>query len=67
MKPQLYVPTISALGLLVVGHCISSLLYDPVDSQWLWLAFLALFTGSLTIRIPSVAARLSVSETFVGI
>jgi putative nucleotidyltransferase with HDIG domain len=65
MKPQLYLPTISALGLLVVGHCISSLIYDPVDFQWLWLAVLALFTGSLTIRIPSVSARLSVSETFV--
>lgn len=65
MKPQLYIPTVSALGLLVVGHCISTLIQDPVDVQWLALAVLVLFTGSMTIRIPSVAARLSVSETFV--
>jgi putative nucleotidyltransferase with HDIG domain len=65
MKPQLYIPTISALGLLVIGHCIGDLIQEPVDGQWLALAVLALFTGSLTIRIPSVAARLSVSETFV--
>src|SRR5918999_6291933 len=65
MKPQLYIPTVSALGLLVIGHCISTLIQQPIDVQWIALAVLALFTGSLTIRIPSIAARLSVSETFV--
>jgi putative nucleotidyltransferase with HDIG domain len=65
MKPQLYIPTVSALGLLVIGHCISTLIQEPVSKQWIALAVLALFTGSLTIKIPSAGSRLSVSETFV--
>jgi len=65
MKSNVYVPTVSAAGLLVIGHCISTLIQQPVDLEWIALAVLTLFTGSLTIRIPSVAARLSVSETFV--
>jgi putative nucleotidyltransferase with HDIG domain len=65
MKPQIYILTVSALGLLVIGHCISTLIQNPVDLQWIALAGLALFTGWRTIRIPSISARLSVSETFV--
>jgi putative nucleotidyltransferase with HDIG domain len=65
MKPHIYIHAVSALGLLIIGHCISTLIQDPIDIQWIALAVLALFTGSLTIRIPSVSARLSVSETFV--
>jgi putative nucleotidyltransferase with HDIG domain len=56
---------VSAIGLLVIGHCISMLIQQPLNSNWIALAILTLFTGALTIRIPSVAARLSVSETFV--
>jgi putative nucleotidyltransferase with HDIG domain len=65
MKPQAYIATVSAVGLLVIGHCIGSLIQDPVDSQWIALALLTLFTGSMTIKVPTIAARLSVSETFV--
>lgn len=65
MRSQAYIPTVSAAGLLVIGHCISSLIQQPVDSQWLALAFLTLLTGSLTIKVPAIPARLSVSETFV--
>jgi putative nucleotidyltransferase with HDIG domain len=65
MKPQLFVPAVSAAGLLVIGHCISTLAQQPLNLQWLALAALTLLTGSFTIKIPSVSARLSVSETFV--
>ena len=65
MKSQVYVPSISAIGLLVIGHCISSLIQQPLNANWIALAILTLFTGALTIRIPSVSAVLSVSETFV--
>ena len=66
MKPQVFVPTVSAAGLLVIGHCVSSLIQQPIDwKNWIALAILTLLSGSLTIKIPSVAARLSVSETFV--
>lgn len=65
MKPQFFVPVVSATGLLVIGHCISTLAQQPLNLQWLALAALTLLTGSFTIKIPSVSARLSVSETFV--
>jgi len=65
MKPQAYVPCVSAAGLLIIGHCISTLIQQPLQKEWLVLAVLTLFTGSFTIKIPSIPARLSVSETFV--
>ena len=38
---------------------------SPVGSNWLVLAVLTLLSGSFTVRIPGIPARLSVSETFV--
>ena len=60
-----YVPAVTATGLLVVGHCISSLLQQPLQAEWLVLAVLTLFTGAFTIKVPGIAAVLSVSDTFV--
>jgi putative nucleotidyltransferase with HDIG domain len=65
MTPQLFVPCVSVAGLLVIGHCISTLVQQPLELEWLLLAGLTLLTGSFTIKIPSIPARLSVSETFV--
>jgi putative nucleotidyltransferase with HDIG domain len=65
MKSQVYVTSVSAAGLLVVGHCISMVIQQPLNPSWIALAVLTIFTGALTIRVPSVSARLSVSETFV--
>ena len=60
-----FVPVISAAGLLVVGHCISVLIREPINTEWLILAALTLLTGAFTVKIPSIPVRLSVSETFV--
>lgn len=64
-KGQLYVVTVAAAGLLVVGHCITMLLASPMDWDWFVLAGLTLLSGSFTVRVPSFRARISVSETFV--
>ena len=64
-KGQLYVAIVAAAGLLVVGHCITVLLAKPIGSEWVILAGLTLLSGSLTVRVPSFQARISVSETFV--
>jgi len=37
----------------------------PVRPSWFVLAVLTLLSGSFTVRIPKIPARLSVSETFV--
>lgn len=65
MKVQGFLSAVTAAGLLVIGHCISSLLAAPLDAQWLVLAVLTLLTGAFTIKLPSITARLSVSDTFV--
>jgi putative nucleotidyltransferase with HDIG domain len=65
MRSHAYIPAVSAAGLLVIGHCIGSLIQQPVQVEWLALAILTLVTGALTIKVPTVSARLSVSETFV--
>lgn len=60
-----YVAAVSAIGLTLVAICLYELLTNPIDSGWLILAGLTLLTGSFTIRVPALAARISVSETFV--
>jgi putative nucleotidyltransferase with HDIG domain len=64
-KGQLYVVGVSTAGLIVVGHCLAAVVSQPINSQWLILAGLTLLSGSFTIKVPSLRARLSVSETFV--
>lgn len=56
---------VSAIGIAVAIHSLAQLLLQQVDLQWLILAALTLLTGTFTVRIPGVTARLSVSDTFV--
>jgi len=62
---RIYVIGVSAVGLAVAAHSLTQLLLQQVDLQWLILAALTLLTGTFTVRIPGVTARLSVSDTFV--
>lgn len=64
-RGQLYVVGVSAAGLIVLWQSLSSLVDQPLNSGWLVLAGLTLLSGSFTIKVPSLPARLSVSETFV--
>ncbi len=64
-KAQLYVLMVSATGLAVLFECINELQHHPIGSDWLPLAALTLLSGSFTIKVPKLPARLSVSETFV--
>ena len=60
-----YVLCVSVIGLLIATHSLAQLVVQPVSLQWLILAALTLLTGSFTVRIPKINARLSVSDTFV--
>ena len=62
---QLYVGLVICAGLVAVSHSLYSLHLTPVGYHWSLLAGLTLLSGSFTIRIPTIPARLSVSETFV--
>src|SRR4051812_15892216 len=54
-----------AAGLSVVLHSLSTLYLHPVGYEWFILAGLTLLSGSFTVKVPTIPARLSVSETFV--
>src|SRR5712691_4211286 len=60
-----YIACVIAAGLAVTAYSVLRLLIEPVSNQWLILAALTLLTGSFSVKIPSIAARISVSDAFV--
>ena len=60
-----YVTIVVCTGLVVVGQSLWEVVFYPPGIEWFVLAALTLLTGSFTIKVPSVAARISVSETFI--
>ena len=60
-----YVGGVIAVGIAIVLHSLYRVSTESIGYQWFVLAGLTLLSGSYTIRIPTIPARLSVSETFV--
>ena len=65
VAPKIYIRTVIAVGFGVIGHSLWRVWVDPPGIELLILAALTLLTGSFTVKVPSLSARLSVSETFV--
>lgn len=60
-----YLVSVIAAGLAIIGYSIWSVAVQPPGLEWFILAALTLLTGSFTVKVPSLTARISVSETFV--
>jgi putative nucleotidyltransferase with HDIG domain len=60
-----YVAAVAALGITLLLHSIGIMFSGRMALQWFVLAGLTLLSGSFTVRVPTIPARLSVSETFV--
>src|SRR5215467_11336389 len=60
-----YVFGVVVAGMAVFAHSLYHMSRAPISSQWFVLAVLTLLTGSFTIAMSSLPARVSVSETFV--
>lgn len=60
-----YLVGVPWIGAGILGWSLGDLVLHPPDLSWLWLATLTLLTGSFTVKIPGLVARLSVSEPFV--
>lgn len=60
-----YVILVVCTGFAIIAHSIYWLYLEPIGVQWLAIAALTLLTGSFTVKVPSINASLSVSETFV--
>jgi putative nucleotidyltransferase with HDIG domain len=62
---RLYIATVVAIGAYVIGSSAVDLVVHPTGIEWMYLAGLTFLTGSFSIKLPSISARISVSETFV--
>jgi putative nucleotidyltransferase with HDIG domain len=64
-RARAYIGTVVAAGALTIGASAYDLATSSRKSEWLILAGLTLLTGSFSIKLPSINARISVSEAFV--
>jgi diguanylate cyclase (GGDEF)-like protein/putative nucleotidyltransferase with HDIG domain len=62
---RLYLVSVILAGSAVVVYSLHDLFASPVGFKWFILAGLTLLSGSFTVKVPTIPARLSVSETFV--
>jgi len=60
-----YVLFVIAAGFCVIAFSAYDLAAKMLTAQWLALAALTLLSGSATVKLPSVPATISISETFV--
>jgi putative nucleotidyltransferase with HDIG domain len=60
-----YVGVIVVIGFATVVQSVVDIINDPKGWNWTPLAILTLVSGSATVRLPSLPATISVSETFV--
>jgi diguanylate cyclase (GGDEF)-like protein/putative nucleotidyltransferase with HDIG domain len=60
-----YVSVIACAGTATVAYSLYALISEPIGWSWTVLAVLTLVSGSATIKLPSLPATISVSETFV--
>ena len=60
-----YVVAVVCAGAATVVQSLYSLWASPIRWDWTILAVLTLLSGSATVRLPSLPATISVSETFV--
>jgi putative nucleotidyltransferase with HDIG domain len=60
-----YLAAVIVIGLIVIGRSLWELADQPPGTQWLILASMTVLAGCFTIKLPSLPADLSVSETFI--
>jgi putative nucleotidyltransferase with HDIG domain len=60
-----YMWSVPLIGAAVLAWALSDLVRNPRPTAWYVLTALTALTGSFTVKIPGLVARLSVSEPFV--
>ena len=60
-----YILVVVAVGALTVVEAVYGLVSQDTGWRWLVLAVLTFLSGSATLKLPSLPATISVSETFV--
>jgi putative nucleotidyltransferase with HDIG domain len=62
---RIYVSSVVALGGATIVYSAYHLHARPIGWNWFILALLTLLAGAATVKLPSVPATISISETFV--
>src|SRR6266853_2066123 len=62
---RLFLAFVITAGLIAIAVSVYQLHIQSIEQQWYLLAALTLVSGSATVKLPSVPASISVSETFV--
>src|SRR3954462_14235136 len=62
---RVYVWAVAGAGVCGIAQSCYVLYSSHIGWSWLLLAILTLLSGSATVKLPSVAATISISETFV--
>src|SRR5688572_19939150 len=64
-RARIFVILVVCAGLMTIAHSLATLIRQPIGWKWTILAVLTLVSGSATVKLPSLPATISVSETFV--
>ena len=61
---RVYVGCVSVLGLAAVGRSVFTVVRSELPVEWVLFAVFTIASGMLTVKVPSIEARVSVSEAF---
>ena len=64
-RSQAYISVVVVVGAFTVFEAVYGLVSQDTGWRWLVLAVLTFMSGSATLKLPSLPATISVSETFV--
>jgi len=64
-RGRAYIWAVITAGACCVAQALHQFVSDPPGTQWLLIVLLTLVSGTATIRLPSIPAHISVSETFL--
>ena len=62
---RFYIATVVAIGAYVVAASAVDLVLHPPATEWLYPGRSDVSTGSFSVKLPSISARISVSEALV--
>jgi putative nucleotidyltransferase with HDIG domain len=62
---RVFLAFVIAAGLIAIAASVYQLHVQSISQQWYLLAALTLVSGSATVKLPSIPATISISETFV--
>jgi putative nucleotidyltransferase with HDIG domain len=61
---RLFVIAVSLLGVTAVVYSTAAIVRSNIPHEWMLFSILTIASGMLTVKVPSIEARVSVSEAF---